>query len=157
MYGAAVITVSDRRSRGEAVDTAGPRVADMLRGCGYDVVVTDIIPDDFEAIKRLLIRLCNDNISLVATVGGTGFSPRDVTPEATLAVAERRVPGIPEAMRAGSMNITERAMLSRAECVIRGNTLILNLPGSEKAAAENLGMVLGALSHGLDMLLGEGE
>ena len=128
-------------------------MASLLEAAGYQVVETALVPDEQPDIEAALIRLCGQ-AALVVTTGGTGFSPRDVTPEATLAVCERLTPGIPEAMRAASLAITPRAMLSRAAAGIRGGTLIINLPGSPKAARENLEAVLPALEHGLKMLLG---
>ncbi|MDD3213802.1 MAG: MogA/MoaB family molybdenum cofactor biosynthesis protein [Eubacteriales bacterium] len=154
MYTVAVVTVSDRSYAGEREDTAGPGVAAMLKDVGFDVQKTVIVPDEREQIEETLVRLAEEDFALVVTTGGTGFSPRDVTPEATLAVCERRVDGIPEAMRAASMKITPRAMLSRAAAGIRGRTLIVNLPGSPKAAKENLAAVIGSLEHGLLMLRG---
>lgn len=155
MFTAAVVTVSDRSYAGEREDTAGPRVAEMLKDAGFDVRKNGLVPDDRLMIEQMLVQLADeDDIALVVTTGGTGFSPRDVTPEATLAVCERRADGIPEAMRASSLRITARAMLSRAAAGIRGNTLIVNLPGSPKAAAENLAAVIGSLEHGLKMLRG---
>lgn len=153
MYTAAVLTVSDRSARGERPDEAGPLVVSLLETAGYRVVETALIPDEQPEIEAALIRLAGQ-AALVVTTGGTGFSPRDVTPEATLAVCERLTPGIPEAMRAASLAITPRAMLSRAAAGIRGGTLIVNLPGSPKAARENLEAVLPTLEHGLKMLLG---
>lgn len=152
---AAVITMSDKGSRGERVDTAGPAVAEILRENGYEIIHTELIPDDYETIRKELMD-CSDRLKadLVVTTGGTGFSPRDVTPEATLSVIERVTPGIPEAMRYESLKITPMAMLSRAAAGIRGKTLIVNLPGSEKAARENLQAVIRPLAHGLDVLLG---
>ena len=155
MYTAAVVTVSDRSFRGERPDGAGPRVEALLREAGYLVTETALVPDEREQIEETLRRLADrGDIRLVVTAGGTGFSPRDVTPEATAAVCARMVPGIPEAMRAASLAVTPRAMLSRAAAGIRGGTLIVNLPGSPKAARENLEAVLPALEHGLKMLLG---
>jgi molybdenum cofactor synthesis domain-containing protein len=153
MYSAAVITVSDKASVGAREDLSGPVVVDMLREVGFDVAYTAIVPDEREEIKRELIK-CSDelDISLIVTTGGTGFAPRDITPEATLDVIERAVPGIPEAMRAESLKITDRAMLTRAQAGIRRGTLIVNLPGSPKAARENLSAVTGALLHGMEML-----
>jgi len=153
MYTAAVITVSDKGSQGLREDTGGPLVRAMLEEAGYQVVYTAIVPDERDQIERELIH-CADalDIALVMTTGGTGFSPRDVTPEATLAVCERLVPGIPEAMRAESLKITNRGMLSRQQAGIRGRTLIVNLPGSPKAIRENLSVILPALDHGLEML-----
>ena len=153
MYKAAVLTVSDRSARGERPDGAGPLVASLLEAAGYQVVETALVPDEQPDIEAALIRLCGQ-AALVVTTGGTGFSPRDVTPEATLAVCERLAPGIPEAMRAASLAVTPRAMLSRAAAGIRGGSLIINLPGSPKAARENLEAVLPTLEHGLTMLLG---
>ncbi len=155
MYTAAVITVSDKGYAGQREDTGGPLLAKLLREAGYDVVRTSLLPDDIEMIKAELIKCADElDIALVATTGGTGFSPRDNTPEATIAVCERLAPGIPEAMRAESMKITPRGMLSRAQAGMRGGTLIINLPGSPKAIPENLNPVLPALRHGLDTLRG---
>jgi len=156
MYHAAVLTVSDRSFRGERPDTAGPLVAELLRSAGYEVVNLDIVPDEQTEIEAALRRMADSgNVQLLITTGGTGFAPRDVTPEATLAVCQRLTPGIPEAMRYASMAVTPRAMLSRAQAGIRGGTLIVNLPGSPKAAKENLEAVLPTLAHGLKMLEGE--
>lgn len=153
MYTAAVITVSDKGFAGLREDTGGPLVAQLLRDAGYDVVHTALVPDDRSAIEAALIHTADElDIALAVTTGGTGFSPRDVTPEATLAVCPRLVPGIPEAMRLASLKITPRAMLSRSQAGIRGRTLILNLPGSPKGARENLEAVLPALAHGLETL-----
>ena len=153
MYTAAVLTVSDRSFRGERPDGAGPLAASLLEAAGYRVLETALVPDEQPDIEAALIRL-SGLAALVITTGGTGFSPRDVTPEATLAVCERMVPGIPEAMRTASLAVTPRAMLSRAQAGIRGRSLIINLPGSPKAAKENLEAVLPTLEHGLSMLLG---
>lgn len=153
MYKAAVLTVSDRSFRGERPDEAGPLAASLLEAAGYRVVETAVVPDEQPEIEAALIRLA-DEAALVVTSGGTGFSPRDVTPEATAAVCQRMAPGIPEAMRAASLAVTPRAMLSRAAAGIRGGTLIVNLPGSPKAVRENLEAVLPALEHGLKMLSG---
>ncbi len=155
---AAVITVSDKGSRGEREDTSGPAVAEKLREAGFEVSYQSIIPDEQPVIEAELIK-CADalGLGLVVTTGGTGFSPRDVTPEATLRVVERETRGIPEAMRAGSMRITPRGCLSRAASGIRGRTLIINLPGSKKAALENLGAVMDAIGHGMDMLSSAGS
>lgn len=155
MFTAAVITVSDRSYAGERPDASGPCVAELLQQAGFDVSITRIVPDEQAQIESCLIELADiQNIALVVTTGGTGFSPRDVTPEATLSVCERRADGIPEAMRVASMTVTPRAMLSRAVAGIRGQTLIVNLPGSPKAARENLTAVLPMLQHGLEMLRG---
>lgn len=155
MFNAAVVTVSDRSFRGERPDGGGPLVASLLEQAGYEVTHTRIVPDEQPQIESALCQLSDQcGVSLIVTTGGTGFSPRDVTPEATLAVCQRLTPGIPEAMRSASMRITPRGMLSRAQAGIRGRTLIINLPGSPKAARENLEAVLPALSHGLEMLTG---
>ena len=157
-YTAAVITISDKGARGERADTSGPSLVRILEAAGYRVVHTAILPDEGELIQQELIRCADEaRISLVLTTGGTGFSPRDVTPEATLAVIQRAAPGIPEAMRAESMRITPRGCLSREAAGIRGRTLIVNLPGSEKASRENLNAVLGSIGHGLDMLCSQGS
>jgi molybdenum cofactor synthesis domain-containing protein len=154
VFTALVLTISDKGSRGERVDTAGPAVQRALEDAGFFVSEIIIVPDDADAIKRELTAAADiKRVNLVLTAGGTGFSPRDITPEATLEVCERVTPGIPEAMRAASMAVTKRAMLTRAAAGIRKQTLIINLPGSEKGALENLAAVLPALGHGLDMLL----
>lgn len=157
-YTAAVLTVSDRGFRGERRDESGPAVRAILEEAGWEVVHTAILPDEREEIQAAL-EDCADRlgVNLVLTTGGTGFSPRDVTPEATLAAADREARGIPEAMRAESMRITLRGCLSRSAAGIRGRTLMVNLPGSEKAARENLLAVLGALGHGVEMLLSAGS
>lgn len=155
MYTAAVLTVSDRSFRGERPDEGGPLVASILEKAGYEVVKTAVVPDEQEQIEAALIALADgEGVCLLVTTGGTGFAPRDVTPEATAAVCQRMTPGIPEAMRYASLAITPRAMLSRAAAGIRERTLIVNLPGSPKAARENLEAVLPALDHGLEMLRG---
>ena len=155
---AAVITVSDKGARGARVDTSGPAVCAILREAGWDVVYTAMVPDEQEQIQRELLWCADEkHVNLVLTTGGTGFSPRDVTPEATLAVIERETRGIPELMRAESMKITPRGCLSRAAAGIRGKTLMVNLPGSEKAARENLLAVIGPIRHGIDMLLSAGS
>lgn len=156
MFTAAVVTVSDRGSRGERADGSGPRIEALLKERGYDIVHREIVPDEAGEIERALVRLADErDVALVLTTGGTGFSPRDVTPEATERACTRMVPGIPEAMRAASLKVTPRGMLSRGAAGIRGGTLIVNLPGSPKAAIENLEAVLPALEHGLEMLRGE--
>ena len=153
-YTAAVITVSDRGARGERADASGPALAELLRERGYEVVHMGIVPDERRDIERALREQAAADVALVLTTGGTGFSPRDVTPEATTAVCDRMAPGIPEAMRAASMAITPRGCLSRAAAGIVDRTLIVNLPGSPKAARENIEAVIGALDHGLLMLRG---
>ena len=157
-YTAAVITISDKGSRGERVDTSGPAVRKILEDAGFEVVHTSILPDEKEQIQNELIRCADElKIGLVMTTGGTGFSQRDITPEATLAVIERETRGIPEAMRWASLQITPRGCLSRGAAGIRGKTLIVNLPGSEKAAKENLPSVIEAIAHGMDMLFSDGS
>ena len=155
MLKASVITVSDKGFRGEREDTAGPLAASMLKEAGYTVIAQTIVPDEQPMIEQELRRHADElGASLILTSGGTGFSKRDVTPEATIAVCERLAPGIPEAMRAYCLNITNRAMLSRAQAGLYHDSLIVNLPGSPKAVRENLEPVLPALEHGLQMLLG---
>jgi len=155
MFTAAVVTVSDRGSRGERADGSGPRIEALLKEQGYDVVHREIVPDEAGEIERALVRLADErDVALVLTTGGTGFSSRDVTPEATERACTRMVPGIPETMRAASLKVTPRGMLSRGAAGIRGGTLIVNLPGSPRAAIENLESVLPALEHGLEMLRG---
>ena len=157
-YTAAVITVSDKASRGERVDTSGPAVRAMLEAAGFDVIFTAVVPDERDEIGRVLIECADEKkIGLVMTTGGTGFSQRDITPEATLAVIERETRGIPEAMRWASLQITPRGCLSRSAAGIRGGSLIVNLPGSEKAARENLLSVIEAIDHGMDMLFSDGS
>ncbi|HUT23395.1 MAG TPA: molybdopterin-binding protein [Sumerlaeia bacterium] len=153
---AVVLTISDRGARGETADTAGPAVADLLaERLGAHVYRLEILPDERAAIEDRLRHYCDGHsIDLVLTVGGTGFSPRDVTPEATRAVVERPTPGLDEAMRAASLALTPRAMLSRAASGIRQTTLIVNLPGSKRAAVENLEAILPALPHGIGKLRG---
>ena len=157
-YTAAVITVSDMGSRGLRQDTSGPAVRAMLEEAGFSVAHTAILPDEMEQISAEL-RDCADRrrIDLIVTTGGTGLSPRDVTPEATRAVLEREIPAIPVAMWMEGLKVTPRAMLSRAVAGIRGSSPLLNLPGSEKAARENLAAVIGALEHGLHMIAAEGH
>ena len=156
---AAVVTLSDKGSRGERVDTAGPRAAELLATAGYEVVEQVLLPDVQAKIERELKRLADSRqVDLIITTGGTGMAPRDVTPEATLAVATRSVPGIAEAIRAGSLAITKRAMLSRGVSVLRNSTLIVNLPGSKKAVEEALEIVLPVLEHGIRLAKGtDGE
>ena len=156
MFRAVIITASDKGAAGERRDISGLVVREILEQKGYRVVFYTILPDEQPQIETELIRLCDtDAADLIVTTGGTGFSLRDRTPEATLAVADRLVPGIAEAMRANSLQITNRAMLSRGVAAIRGQTLIVNLPGSPKAAKENLLFIIDALEHGLQILRGE--
>ena len=154
-FTAAVITLSDKGARGERKDESGPAAAEMLKDAGYEVIETILLPDEPEQLKRELRRLADRRqANLIITSGGTGFSPRDLTPEATLAVADRNAPGIAEYIRMRSMEITKRAMLGRGVSVIRKRTLIINLPGSPKAVKESLGFILDALDHGLKTLRG---
>ena len=158
MYTAAVITISDKGYRGERVDTSGPNLVQLLTDRDFDVTYTAIIPDDREMIKAELCKCADElGIALVLTTGGTGFSPRDITPEATMEIVERPTPGIPEAMRAESMRITPKGCLSRSAAGIRKRSLIINLPGSKKASQENILAVIDPVAHGLDMLYSEGS
>lgn len=156
---AAVVTLSDKGAAGQREDKSGPLICEMLRAEGYQVEESSLLPDDQGQIEAELIRLCDTvQVELIVTTGGTGFSTRDCTPEATLAVATRMAPGIAEMMRWRSFDITPRAMLGRGVSAIRNRTLIVNLPGSPKAARENLETVLPHLAHGLDILRGrDGE
>ena len=157
-YRAAVITVSDRCSRGEREDASGPVLCGILDEMGMETVYTAIVPDEADEIKKAILH-CSDELgaNLILTTGGTGFARRDVTPEATLEVIERETRGIPEAMRAASMQITTRGCLSRGVEGLRGSSLIINLPGSPKAAAENFNAVRDAVEHGLKMAASEGS
>lgn len=154
MYTAKVITVSDRCSRGEAVDLSGPAVEEMLKSVGYELLSSELCSDDPDSIRIALQKAVNEDAALIITTGGTGFSPRDNTPEVTLDFCDRPVPGIPEAMRYASLKITPRAVLSRSAAGIKSRSLIINLPGSPKGAKENLEAVISALEHGLKMLRG---
>ncbi|MDR1953334.1 MAG: MogA/MoaB family molybdenum cofactor biosynthesis protein [Clostridiales Family XIII bacterium] len=152
-FRAAVITSSDKGYAGEREDVSGRVVRELLTARGYTIARYVVLPDEFDLLKKEMEDICDSNVAdLLITTGGTGFAPRDCMPEATLAVAERVVPGIPEAMRQSSLRITGRAMLSRAVSAIRKRTLIVNLPGSPKSVRENLEAVLSDLAHGLEML-----
>lgn len=154
-FTAAIITVSDKGSAGKRIDESGPLIEKMLKDAGYDVKETLIIPDEKSQISQSLIRLADQRqINLILTTGGTGFSPRDVTPEATVAVCERMADGISEAIRMNSMQYTKRAMLSRAKSGIRGRSLIINLPGSPKAVKETLEFLIPNVKHGIEILTG---
>lgn len=153
MYRVVILTISDKCSIGQREDKSGKAIQEIIKRLPAEVVKYEIVPDEPEQIKERLIHYC-DNLKadLVLTNGGTGFTRRDLTPEATKQVIEREVPGIPEAMRVECLKFSKRAMLSRAIAGLRGKTLIINLPGSTKGAQESLEAVLGALAHGLDML-----
>ena len=157
MYTASVITISDRASSGIYQDKSGPTVSRLLSENGYSVIDTQIISDNKDFIINTLRDAAEKGIHLIITTGGTGFASRDVTPEATLSVIEKETPGISEYMRMKSMEITPRGMLSRGVAGICKGSLIINLPGSPKGAAENLSFVLPHLTHGLDMLNGKEE
>ena len=152
----AIITSSDSGYRGEREDLSGPAIREILEREGYQVVSMEILPDDRVMLGEKMKEISDNGLAeLILTTGGTGFSQRDVMPEATEDIIERRVPGIPEAMRAYSMTITRRAMLSRATAGIRKKTLIINLPGSPRAVKESLEYIIGALGHGIEILTGE--
>lgn len=152
----AILTISDKGSRGERVDESGQAIKKKMEEAGAEVISLEIIPDEQELIEAHLAEICDDDLAdLILTTGGTGFSPRDVTPEATKEVMEKEVPGIAEVMRAESLKKTPHAMLSRAVSGIRKKTLIVNLPGSPKAVRECLEVILPALPHGIAILRGE--
>jgi molybdopterin adenylyltransferase len=153
---AAVLTISDSSFEGKREDLSGPAVVRAITAAGFQISYTAVIPDERDEIQKALMACCG-LARLVVTVGGTGLGPRDVTPEATLAVAERMVPGIPEKMRAEGLLKTPMAVLSRGVCGIRGETLILNLPGSPRAAVDSLQAVINLLPHALDLLGGKTE
>jgi len=149
----AVLTVSDRSARGERPDESGPALVEMVKGQGWEVIRQSVLPDDFNLLRELLESWSDrGDVDVILTTGGTGFSPRDVTPEATHAVIERDAPGLAEAMRAVSAAKSPHAMLSRAVTGIRGRVLIINLPGSPKAAIENFQVVIPALEHAVKLL-----
>lgn len=149
----AVITISDRSARGEREDISGGVLQEIVRAQGWEVALYEVISDDQPGITARLKEICDQqSADLVLTTGGTGFAPRDMAPEATLAVVERQAPGLAEAMRAVSLRKTPHAMLSRAVAGIRRRTLIINLPGSPRAAEENLRVVLPALAHAVELL-----
>jgi molybdopterin adenylyltransferase len=148
-----ILTVSDRSARGQRLDTSGPALAAEIEAQGWIVLRQGLVPDDIKAIQDLLIAWTGgDDVDVILTTGGTGFSPRDQTPEATQAVIERRAPGLAEAMRLASLQVTPHAMLSRAVAGIRRRTLIVNLPGSPKGALENLHVILPVLPHAVQLL-----
>lgn len=155
MFKVAIVCMSDKGYRGEREDTSSAVIEEILLKNNYLVSKKIIIPDDYSLIKDTLKNICDNHLAdLILTTGGTGFSKRDVTPEATIEVCEKLVPGIPEAIRAYSMTITKRAMLSRSVAGIRKDTLIINLPGSPKAVKESLEYILPTLAHGLEILSG---
>lgn len=155
MFRVAIVCMSDKGSRGEREDKSTQVIERIILENGYKVVEKILIPDEFEMIKETLKNICDENrADLILTTGGTGFSKRDVTPEATEEIIEKRVPGIPEAIRAYSMTITKRAMLSRATAGIRKDTLIINMPGSPKAVDESLSYIISELKHGLEIMVG---
>lgn len=155
-YTVAILTISDKGSKGERADKSGPALQETMTTWGADVVRIDLVPDETEMIEQKLVQYADhDKINLVLTTGGTGLSPRDRTPEATKKIIDREVPGITELMRQESYKITPKAILSRAVAGTRGNTLIINLPGSPRGAVENIQVVLPVLDHALGILLGE--
>ena len=156
MFKVAIITSSDSGYKGDREDKSGPVIRKIVEENGYEVVHTILLPDEKDILSVEMKRICDENIAdLILTTGGTGFSPRDCIPEATLQIGERIVPGIPEAMRSFSLQFTKRAMLSRAVAVIRRRTLIINLPGSPKAVNECLEYIITELNHALGILKGE--
>jgi len=156
LYRVGIITSSDKGYAGQREDKSGKAIAEIMKKEGYIIEIYKILPDEQKVLHDEMKNLCDNNIvDLIITTGGTGFSKRDCTPEATLEVGERRVPGISEAIRAYSMQITKRAMLSRGVSVIRKDTLIINLPGSEKAVRESLNYIVSELEHGIKILKGD--
>lgn len=154
----AVLTSSDRCSRGESEDASGKLISELVKTIGGRTAAYDIVPDEIPAIKEKLLHYCDTlKVNLVITTGGTGFSGRDVTPEATAQVIEKNIPGLPELMRAEGLKKTKKAVLSRGIAGIRGNTIIINLPGSPKAVKESLEAVLDLIPHSLEMLKGGGH
>jgi molybdenum cofactor synthesis domain-containing protein len=152
-----ILTVSDAGSRGERADTSGPALSEMIVGAGGEVTHTAIVPDNLDDIAETLRAWTEAGVDLILTTGGTGLSARDITPEATLEVADRLAPGIAEAMRAAGLQRTPMAMLSRGVAAVRASTLIINLPGSEKGARDNLAAVLDVLPHAVQLLRGDTE
>ncbi len=154
MFQAAVLTISDKGSQGLRVDEAGPRVSAFLESNGYEVIYTNILPDEQAMIEEEFQKLAEKKITLIVSTGGTGFSKRDVTPEACEKVCTRMIPGFGEAMRLASSKITDKAWLSRANAGILNESIIITLPGSPKAAVENLEAIIKPLKHGIEILLG---
>jgi len=156
MFNAGIITVSDKGSQGKREDLSGPAIAEMLAGAAIQIKQTLIIPDEVDQIQQAIIKFADvEKLDLILTTGGTGVSPRDLTPDATLKVIDKEIPGMAEAMRIASMKITPHAMISRAIAGIRGRTLIINLPGSPKGAKENLAVILPALRHAIEKMKGD--
>jgi len=156
MFYAVVITVSDKGSQGKRQDLSGPAITEMLAGAAIEVKHTLIIPDEVDQIQKAIIQFADvEKMDLILTTGGTGVSPRDLTPDATLKVLDKEIPGMAEAMRIASMKITPHAMISRAVAGIRGHSLIINLPGSPKGATENLAVILPAIPHAIDKIKGD--
>lgn len=156
MIFAGIITISDKGSQGKREDLSGPAIAEMLTGAAFDIKHTIIIPDETAEIKKAIIDFADvKQLDLIVTNGGTGVSPRDLTPDATLEVIDKQIPGMAEAMRQKSMQVTPHAMISRAVAGIRGKSLIINLPGSPKGAKENLAVVLPALKHAIEKIKGD--
>lgn len=154
MITVAVLTLSDKGSRGEREDLSGPLIEDMLKRIDAEVKFYEILPDEKETLIEKLIKY-SEKADLIFTTGGTGLSPRDVTPEATLEVIDRQIPGIAEAMRAEGLKKTNRAMLSRAVAGVKGRSLIINLPGSPKAVKENLAVILDVIAHAIEKIKGD--
>ena len=153
-----ILTCSDTRAAGDAEDTAGKALIDLVEERGWLVIAYHICPDEDECIAGSLIEMADvDEVDVILTCGGTGFSPRDITPEATERVSDRRAPGIAEYIRAESLKITPRASLSRGTAGLRGTTLIINMPGSEKAARESFGFIADQLEHAVEMMAGGGH
>jgi molybdopterin adenylyltransferase len=151
-----VITISDRGYQGDREDTSGEVIREMVRGLGAEVAFSTMVPDEQEKIKEALIQGADEKgLDLIVTTGGTGVSPRDVTPEATREVIEREIPGLAEAMRMEGLKKTPHAMISRAVCGVRGRTLIVNLPGSPKAVREGLEVIMPAIPHAIDKIQGD--
>ena len=150
-----ILTVSDRGSRGEYEDRSGPLIASIITQLTpWQISHRAIVPDEIDILVQTLTQWCHEGVNLLLTTGGTGFAPRDITPEATRRVIERETPGIVEAVRAASLKITQHAMLSRAVAGIRGQTLIINMPGNPKAVRENLDILLPVLPHALELIMG---
>jgi molybdenum cofactor synthesis domain-containing protein len=152
-----IITVSDRSYAGLRPDLSGPALVAAVEHLGWQVRFTKIVPDNLEIIQSTLLEAVSSQVDIILTTGGTGFSPRDITPEATTGILERLAPGLAEGMRAESLKKTPHAMLSRGVCGIRGSTLILNLPGSPKAAVENFQVIMPVLAHAVELLTNNPE